>query len=233
MKPFPPPQSACCLLVWLAGIVLGATGYAADRKPNVVLFMATHQFAQSTTHELYRDGRYFDLTRDWCEEKPPLSDAQLSGRDAAEARKLQAVLDRYANARPKHLAEHVASAGATIHNPYWPTWMATAGENPRTYQLVRRYMRRPAEELYHTAADPAEMTNLAGKPEHAAIQQKLSAELDRWLAAQNDPGLWLDTVEAHAAAKRGQHSFSTQPSTVSAAAAGAGGAAARKGKARK
>ena len=101
--------------------------------------------------------------------------------------------------------------GATIHNPYWPTWMAAAGDNPRTYQLVRRYMSRPAEELYHTAADPAEMTNLAGKPEHAAIRKKLSAELDRWLAAQSDPGIPLDTVEAHAAAKRGHHSFPGKP----------------------
>ena len=101
--------------------------------------------------------------------------------------------------------------GSSIHNPYWPTWMATAGDNPHTYRLVKRYMIRPAEELYHTAADPAEMTNLAGQPEHAAIQKKLSAELDRWLAAQNDPGIPLDTVEAHSAAKRGQPIFPAKP----------------------
>jgi arylsulfatase A len=59
-----------------------------------------------------RDGRFFNLTEDWFEEKTPSAVRGLSGRDAAEARKLQAVLDRYANARPKHLAEHVASAGS-------------------------------------------------------------------------------------------------------------------------
>lgn len=74
--------------------------------------VATHEFAQSTTHKLYRDGRFFDLTKDWFEEKPPLAVNRLTGRDAAAAKKLQAVLDRYANARPKHLAEHVASAGS-------------------------------------------------------------------------------------------------------------------------
>jgi uncharacterized sulfatase len=101
--------------------------------------------------------------------------------------------------------------GATIHNAYWSSWMATAGENPATYQLVKRYMHRPAEELYHTAADPAEMTNLAGQPGHAAVQKKLSAELDRWLAEQGDPGITQDTPEAHQAGKRGQHRPFTKP----------------------
>ncbi len=97
--------------------------------------------------------------------------------------------------------------GNPPHNPYWSSWVATASDNPATYRLVKRYLRRPAEELYHTAADPAEMTNLAGQLEYTAIQQKLSAELDRWLAEQNDPGIPLDTPEAHDAAKRGKHSL--------------------------
>lgn len=97
--------------------------------------------------------------------------------------------------------------GDPPHNPYWSSWLATASDNAMTYQLVKRYLRRPAEELYHTAADPAEMTNLAGHPDYAAIQTKLSTELDRWLASQNDPGSSLDTPAAHDAAKRGQHSF--------------------------
>lgn len=101
--------------------------------------------------------------------------------------------------------------GATAHNPYWSSWMATSWDNPRTYHLVKRYMRRPAEELYHTAADPAEMTNLAGYDDHAAIQAKLSAELDRWLAAQGDPGPPQDTHEAHQAAKRGEHLYFPNP----------------------
>jgi N-sulfoglucosamine sulfohydrolase len=101
--------------------------------------------------------------------------------------------------------------GATIHNAYWSSWMATAGENPRTYNLVRRYMSRPAEELYHTAADSAEMTNLAGKPAHADLQKKLSTELDRWLAAQGDPGIPQDTVEAHRDGKQGHHRHFPKP----------------------
>jgi hypothetical protein len=60
--------------------------------------------------------------------------------------------------------------------------MATAFDQPETYTLVKRYMRRPAEQLYHTAVDPAELRNLATDPQHAAIKAELSAELDRWLA---------------------------------------------------
>lgn len=97
--------------------------------------------------------------------------------------------------------------GATIHNPYWSSWMATALDNPKTYTLVKRYIRRPAEQLYHTADDPAEMNDLAASPEHAAIKVKLSAELDRWLAAQGDPGVSQDTQEAHQAAKKGGHLY--------------------------
>ncbi len=103
----------------------------------------------------------------------------------------------------KHLMGQLG--GSAAHNPYWPTWMATAFDHPRTYHLVKRYLTRPAEELYHTSADPAEMKNLAGHPGHAAIQAKLSTELDRWLAGQNDPGIPLDTHEAHQAARQGRH----------------------------
>jgi len=105
----------------------------------------------------------------------------------------------------KHLMG-IQGAGA-LNNPYWPTWVATASENRATYDLVKRYTRRPAEELYQTIEDPGEMTNLAAKPEHAAIKAKLSAELDRWLTEQSDPGIPQDTQEAHQAAKKGEHLF--------------------------
>ncbi len=103
------------------------------------------------------------------------------------------------------------AGGDTVHNPYWPTWMATAGNDPNTYRLVKRYLSRPSEELYETAADPYELINLANKSEHAVIKARLRAELDRWLTAQNDPGIPQDTLEAHDAAKRGQHLYFPKP----------------------
>lgn len=100
--------------------------------------------------------------------------------------------------------------GSSAHNAYWSSWIATASENPNTLKLVERYMMRPTFELYHTSTDPAEMTNLAADPEHAKVLEQLRDELDRWLSSQNDPGIPLDTLEAHTAAKRGQHLFQIQ-----------------------
>jgi arylsulfatase A len=88
---------------------------AAPREPLYLWYArnggdrATFEFARSTTHKLYRDGRAFDLRRDPFEEKP-LAAADRGGAAAAELRKLQTVLDRYAAARPDHLARHVSAS---------------------------------------------------------------------------------------------------------------------------
>lgn len=58
--------------------------------------------AMSTTHKLYRDGRFFDLTADWFEAKP-LRVADLSGDAAAAASALQKVLNQFSGTRPPHL----------------------------------------------------------------------------------------------------------------------------------
>ncbi|MFM1746694.1 MAG: hypothetical protein RLZZ188_360 [Verrucomicrobiota bacterium] len=66
---------------------------------------ATFEFAQGRTLKLYRDGTTYDLVADPFEEKP-LRVAALPAERTAEARRLQAVLDQYAKARPEHLANH-------------------------------------------------------------------------------------------------------------------------------
>lgn len=91
------------------------------------------------------------------------------------------------------------------------TWMAAAGDDPRLHRLLNRHLSCPAGELCRTAADPAEMTNLAGRPEHAGIQENPRAGLDRRLATQGDAGLPPETPAAHAAAKREDHSFPARP----------------------
>ena len=105
----------------------------------------------------------------------------------------------------KHLMG-IKGTGA-LNNPYWATWVRDSWNNPHTYKVVRRYMRRPAEQLYHTAEDPYEMSNLAGTPEFSEIQKKLSMELDRWMKRQGDPGAPQDTQRAHKAAKEGKHLY--------------------------
>ncbi len=85
--------------------------------------------------------------------------------------------------------------------------MRDAWANPRTYDLVKRYTRRPAEQLYHTAEDPYEMTNVADDASQAETKARLSAELDRWMKEQGDPGAPQDTHKAIEAARRGKHIY--------------------------
>jgi uncharacterized sulfatase len=92
--------------------------------------------------------------------------------------------------------------GVEAHNPYWAKWMYMSGEKEQAYDLIKRYMRRPAEQLYHTAKDPYEMTNLADDPAYADVKARLSAELERWMQSQNDPGIALDTKKALQAARK-------------------------------
>ena len=96
---------------------------------------------------------------------------------------------------------------AALNNPYWATWIWDSQSNEQTYGLVKRYMQRPAEQLYRTADDPAEMTNLAGEKTHTDVLRRLSSELDRWMESQGDPGIPQDTQEAIEAARRGRHRF--------------------------
>lgn len=79
------------------------------------------------------------------------------------------------------------------HTHYWQSWMKAAGERDRAYKLVSRYMKRPAEELYDLQQDPWELNNLAADPKYVDVKKRLSAELDRWMKDQKDPGADLDT----------------------------------------
>lgn len=94
-----------------------------------------------------------------------------------------------------------------LNNPYWSTWVREAWVNPHTYKLVKRYMHRPAEQLYHTAMDSYELTNLTNDPKHAKIRATLSTELNRWLKSQGDPGVPQDTHKAHQAARQRKHLY--------------------------
>lgn len=100
-----------------------------------------------------------------------------------------------------------------LNNPYWGEWIGTAWNTPHTYDLVQRYVSRPAVEFYHTAKDPYELNNLAddSDPELGMIRKRLQSELDRWMNAQQDPGAPVDTDEALKAARRGNHLYGLNP----------------------
>ena len=101
------------------------------------------------------------------------------------------------NLSPERLYIEKHVMGATADNPYWLSWVWASEANPRAYDLVERYLRRPAEELYDTEQDPYEMKNLADDAQAAQVRATLSAALDRWMKEQDDPGAAVDTREAY------------------------------------
>jgi uncharacterized sulfatase len=48
---------------------------------------------------------------------------------------------------------------------------------------------------------------LCSDPKCQPIKARLSAELERWLAQQGDPGVALDTQEALQSAREGKHRY--------------------------
>lgn len=119
------------------------------------------------------------------------------------------------NLRPDELyiEKHLMGmkGNAVLNNPYWSTWVREAWINPHTYKLVKRYMRRPAEQLYHTALDKYEMNNIAGNKEQATRLKRMRAELDRWMESQGDPGVPMDTKKAIQAARQDKHIYKAKP----------------------
>lgn len=105
-----------------------------------------------------------------------------------------------------YIEKHLMGGGR-LNNPYWATWVgADPMRQEKTYQLVKRYMSRPAEQLYLTEADPYELNNLIGETGRMAeMKARLSRALDRWMANQQDPGAAVDTVAALKAARQGEH----------------------------
>ena len=115
------------------------------------------------------------------------------------------------NLRPEevYIEKHLmgSKGDGALNNPYWSTWIFESWNNTQAYDLVKRYTRRPAEELYHTSQDPFEMKNLTDDPRYAEIKTALSRELDVWMKSQGDPGAEQDTHAAIQAAKKGKHLF--------------------------
>jgi N-sulfoglucosamine sulfohydrolase len=84
---------------------------------------------------------------------------------------------------------HVDRAETGDGRDYWDSWVEKAKTDPVAAAVVRRYHKRPAEELYDLKADPWELRNLAADPAHAATLRELRADLDAWMKQQGDEGL--------------------------------------------
>lgn len=68
---------------------------------------------------------------------------------------------------------------------------------------VRRYHRRPAEELYAITKDVYEWNNLASDPQYAKVKAELKKQLTSWMTEQGDLGQTTE-LAAFEHQKRGQ-----------------------------
>lgn len=80
------------------------------------------------------------------------------------------------------------------HSEVLDSWREDARKDPKLAARIEWLYRRPAEELYDVQADPLETKNLAGTPALAAVQAKLSRELDAWMEQQGDKGMATELV---------------------------------------
>ena len=71
---------------------------------------------------------------------------------------------------------------------YWASWVRTAKTDPKAARLVKRYLNRPAEELYDLSKDPHEVNNLAGREKQAKVKARLKQQLQDWMTSQGDLG---------------------------------------------
>lgn len=86
---------------------------------------------------------------------------------------------------------------------WWPELKkAEAKGDLEAIALLKKFHRRPAEELYKVDEDIYETNNLASNPEYEEIKKALRTELKRWMEVQGDLGAAMDDVAVHAANKR-------------------------------
>jgi N-sulfoglucosamine sulfohydrolase len=93
------------------------------------------------------------------------------------------------NLRPEFaFTTHIDLQGNLGQRAYFQTWEETAKRSPPAAAILRRYHRRPAEELYDLSRDPEELHDLAADPQQARRVAEMRAELDRWMREQGDGG---------------------------------------------
>jgi N-sulfoglucosamine sulfohydrolase len=59
---------------------------------------------------------------------------------------------------------------------------------------LKSYICRPPEELYDLEADPDEVSNLAGSPDHQEVLKQMREALEQWQMETKDLWLWKDGV---------------------------------------
>lgn len=69
---------------------------------------------------------------------------------------------------------------------YFKQWTEAAKSDEHAAKVLARYYGRPEYELFDLIDDPHELTNLAGNPKLAKVQQDMTADLEQWIKEQGD-----------------------------------------------
>ena len=95
--------------------------------------------------------------------------------------------DRWPTGGPEFISSNKAPHGDIDDGPFKDFMLRpeTRRDFPREFELS--FGKRPLEELYDCEADPHQMHNLAGDPEHDAVREKLWARLESALRESGDP----------------------------------------------
>jgi uncharacterized sulfatase len=75
----------------------------------------------------------------------------------------------------------------TENHQIYKTWLSNSENDELDW--VKRYQKRPFEELYDLESDPFERQNIAYDPKMKMVKKELSAELKNWMEQQGDEGL--------------------------------------------
>ncbi len=81
---------------------------------------------------------------------------------------------------------HISRSPGNSGYIYWKTWLEAAETDAAAATVVKRYIERPAEELYDLQADPNELHNLAASPEQAERLANMRSEVKAWMKEQGD-----------------------------------------------
>ena len=88
-----------------------------------------------------------------------------------------------------NLSPEIEFTNAATKSRAFQSWIAKAATGDTdAADKVRRYQRRPAEELFDMEADPLEWKNVADDPQYASIKSELKQKLSSWMAEQGDLG---------------------------------------------
>ena len=78
---------------------------------------------------------------------------------------------------------------------FWVSWQDKAEKgDPHAKAMVKKYQRRPAEELYDVEKDPHCLVNLIEDTALAGVRKELSTQLDGWMKSQGDKGATTEEI---------------------------------------